>query len=201
MKPTGQRSTNLVVWLNPICLLAFMLVALPLISGTLQSAAQARGSGLSPAVQSGAANTLLPIQARRPAPDLTIKDISENTIALSQYRGKVVLLDFWAVDCGGCVVEIPWYVEFDKNYHDKGLQVLGIDMYEESPSYIKAFMQKSQMEYPVAVGNDELRNRFQAGELPKTVLIDRQGRVAVSHVGIVNRDAFAHDIEELLREK
>ena len=74
-------------------------------------------------------------------------------------------------------------------------------MYEEAPSYIKPFMQKSQMNYPVAVGDDDIRKRFQAEELPQTILIDRQGRVALSHVGIVDRDAFARDIEELLREK
>jgi hypothetical protein len=57
------------------------------------------------------------------------------------------------------------------------------------------------MQYPVAVGNDDIRKRFQAEELPKTVLIDRQGRVAVSHVGIVDRDEFERDIQELLKEQ
>ena len=110
-----------------------------------------------------------------------------------------MLLDFWAVGCGGCVIEIPWYVEFDKKYHDKGLQLIGIDMYEESPAYIRPFMQKSQMQYPVAVGNDDIRKRFHADELPKTMLIDRQGRVAVWHVGIVDKATFEHDIQELLK--
>ena len=132
---------------------------------------------------------------------MSVTDIAGNKIALSQYRGKVVLLDFWAVDCGGCVVEIPWYVQFDMKYRDQGLQLIGLDMYGEAPSYIKAFMQKSQMNYPVAVGNEDIQKRFQAEELPKTILIDRQGRVALSHVGIVDRDAFARDIEELLREQ
>jgi thioredoxin-related protein len=74
-------------------------------------------------------------------------------------------------------------------------------MAEESPSYIKPFMQKSQMNYPVALGNDDIQKRFQVEGLPKALLIDRQGRVAVSHAGIVDRDAFARDIEELLSEK
>ncbi len=94
--------------------------------------------------------------SRKPAPDLSLADIDGKQLTLSEYRGKVVLLDFWAVDCGGCVQEIPWYVEFDKKYHDKGLQPLGIDMYGESPSYIKAYMQKTQMQYPIAVGNDQI---------------------------------------------
>ena len=112
---------------------------------------------------------------------------------------KVILLDFWAVDCGGCVLEIPWYVEFDKKYHDKGLRLVGIDMYGESPAYIRPYMQKSRMQYLVAVGNDDIRKRFEADELPKTMLIDREGRVAVSHVGVVDKTMFEHDIQELLR--
>ena len=149
--------------------------------------------------QNAAAYALIPRQSRQPAPELNVADIAGNNLNLSRYRGKVVLLDFWAVDCGGCVVEIPWYVEFDRKYHDKGLQLIGIDMYGESPAYIKPFMEKSRMQYPVAVGNDEIGKRFQAEELPKTMLIDRQGRVAISHVGIVDKAMFERDIEELLK--
>ncbi len=201
MDPTNGLDLGPAVYPNSFRRIAFIVVALVLISPAIQSPGQSRGSVNSQAAQSRAAYVLVPIQARQPAPDLSVTDIAGNKIALSQYRGKVILLDFWAVDCGGCVIEIPWYVQFDKKYHDKGLQLIGIDMAEESPSYIKPFMQKSQMNYPVAVGNDDIRKRFQAEGLPKTILIDRQGRVAVSHVGIVDRDAFARDIEELLREQ
>ena len=182
-------------------MVAFIVLALILVSPTTQSSGQSSGGINSQPSQRVASNGLVPIRARKTAPDLSVTDIAGNRIALFQYRGKVVLLDFWAVDCGGCVIEIPWYVQFDKKYHDRGLQLLGLDMYEESPRYIKPFMQKWQMNYPVAVGNDDIRKRFQADELPKTILIDREGRVAVSHVGIVDRDAFARDIEELLKEQ
>jgi predicted RNase H-related nuclease YkuK (DUF458 family) len=72
-------------------------------------------------------------------------------------------------------------------------------MYGETPTKIKAFMQKRRMRYQVAVGNDDIRKRFHADELPKTILIDRQGRVAVSHTGIVDRAKFENDIKELLK--
>jgi peroxiredoxin len=181
--------------------IAFIAALLTFMSLSFQSPGQSGGAANQQSGQSGATYKLVPIQARLHAPDLNVTDIAGNKIALSQYVGKVVLLDFWAVDCGGCVVEIPWYVQFDKTYREQGLQLIGLDMYEEAPSYIKPFMQKSQMNYPVAVGNDDIRKRFQAEELPKTMLIDRQGRIAVSHVGIVDRDAFARDIEELLKEQ
>ena len=199
--PTNGRRLMAAVYLNSFRLVAFIVVALILISPTIQSPGQSSGSVNSQPSQRRAAYGLVPIQARKHAPDLSVTDIAGNRIALSQYRGKVVLLDFWAVDCGVCVIEIPWWVQFDKKYHDKGLQLIGLDMPEESPSYIKPFMQKSQMNYPVALGNDDIQKRFQVEGLPKTILIDRQGRVAVSHVGIVDRDAFARDIEELLKEQ
>lgn len=143
--------------------------------------------------------SLIPTQSRQTAPDFSLTDIAGNKLSLSQFRGKVVLLDFWAVDCGGCVVEIPWYVEFDRKYRARGLQPIGLDMYGESPVKIKVYMQKTQMRYPVAVGNDDIGQRFQAETLPKTILIDRQGRIAISHVGIVDKAAFERVIQELLK--
>jgi cytochrome c biogenesis protein CcmG/thiol:disulfide interchange protein DsbE len=110
-----------------------------------------------------------------------------------------VLLDFWAVECGGCKVEIPWYVAFDKIYRDKGLALIGIDMYGESPDVVKTFMAKARMNYRVAIGNDALGERFHVEEMPLTLLIDRSGRVALSHAGIVDKTQFENDIQELLQ--
>ncbi|MGC1462206.1 MAG: TlpA disulfide reductase family protein [Terracidiphilus sp.] len=202
MNPIHEAKSMLSACLNPFRPVALiMIVCLVLITPSIQSPGQANGGVNSQAAQSQAQYMPVPVQARQHAPDLSVADIAGNKITLSQYRGKAVLLDFWAVDCGGCVIEIPWYVQFDKKYHDNGLQLIGLDMYGESPNYIRPFMQKSQMNYPVAVGNDDIRTRFQAEELPKTILIDRRGRMAVAHVGIVDRDAFARDVEELLKEQ
>jgi peroxiredoxin len=153
----------------------------------------------SPDVPKGSAYALIPAGSRVQAPDFTVTDLSGRTITLSQLKGKVVLLDFWAVDCGGCKVEIPWYVEFDKNYRDKGLTLIGIDMYGESPKVMKTFMEKTHMNYQVAIGNDELGRRFHVEEMPLTLLIDRSGRVAFSHAGIVDKTEFEKDIQELLQ--
>lgn len=201
MNLTDKRRSMPFASLNALRPLAIIVGALVLICLTIQSSGQSSGGVNSQAAQDLAAYTLVPAQARQHAPDLNITDIAGNKLTLPQYRGKVVLLDFWAVDCGLCVIEIPWWVQFDKKYHDKGLQLIGLDAAGESPSYIKSFMQKSQMNYPVALDNDDIQKRFQVEGLPKTILIDRQGRVAVSHDGIVDRDAFARDIEELLREQ
>ena len=142
---------------------------------------------------------LVPAKSRAVAPDFNLVDIDGKRLRLSDYRGHVVLLDFWAVDCGGCIREIPWYVEFDQKYRSKGLSLIGLDMYGEKPDYIHPFMAKTHMEYPVAVGNDSIRKRFHAEELPMTLLIDKKGRIALSHVGIVDKTIFEHRIKELLR--
>lgn len=182
-------------------MVVFIVLALILVSPTIQSSGQSSGRINSQPSQPGVPNGLVPIRARKHAPNLSVSDIAGNRVSLSQYRGKVVLLDFWAVDCGLCVTEIPWWVQFDKKYHDKGLQPIGLDMLKESPSYIKPFMQKWQMNYPVALGNDDIQKRFQVEGLPETILIDRQGRIAVSQAGLADRDEFARDIDELLREQ
>src|ERR1700676_1881383 len=116
-----------------VWLLGAVLAAILLIVIGVQTLAQSGEGSSSHSSQGADASSLIPSQSRLPAPELNLTDIAGRNVNLAGYRGKVVLLDFWAVDCGGCVIEIPWYVEFDKKYHDKGLQLIGIDMYEESP--------------------------------------------------------------------
>ena len=144
------------------------------------------------------AYALIPSASRAPAPDFALTDLDGHKLTLSQYRGHVVLLDFWAVDCGGCKIEIPWYVAFDKTYRSRGLQLIGIDMYGESPALIRPFMAHSGMTYPVAVGTDAIGARFHVEEMPLTLLIDREGRIALSHAGIVDRGQFERALQQLL---
>ena len=161
-------------------------------SGTVQAAAQAIS-------RDTASSSLIPERSRKEAPALEIKGVNGKLIDLARYRGEVVLLDFWAVHCGGCKLEIPWYVWFDQKYHRDGLQLIGIDMYGESPSLIRPFMAATHMTYPVAVGTDAIGQRFHVGEMPLTLLIDRQGRIAYSHAGVVDKDSFERNVKALLR--
>ena len=135
-----------------VAAIAMMLSGMP--------AAQSSPATASPTAPKGSSYALIPADSRVAAPDFTLTDLSGGTLSLSQFRGKVVLLDFWAVDCAGCQVEIPWYVAFDKTYRDKGLALIGIDMYGESPDVVKKFMEKQHMNYPVAIGNDAIGERF-----------------------------------------
>ncbi len=184
--------------MSVLCKAAGLAAALAMIQSGMPGAESAQTT-TSPNAPKASAYTLIPAGSRVRAPDFTVTDLNGGIIALSQFRGKVVLLDFWAVDCGGCRVEIPWYVAFDKSYRDKGLTLIGIDMYGESPKVVKTFMEKTHMNYRVAIGNDELGGRFHVEEMPLTLLIDRSGRVAQSHAGIVDKTQFEKDIQELLQ--
>jgi peroxiredoxin len=187
-----QRSV-LYIAVSLVAAIAMMQPGMP------AAAAQSAQGTASPTAPKGSAYALIPAQSRVAAPEFTLTDINGRTITLSEFRGKVVLLDFWAVECGGCKVEIPWYVAFDKIYRDRGLALIGIDMYGESPDVVKTFMAKARMNYRVANGNDELGERFHVEEMPLTLLIDRSGRVALSHAGIVDKAQFENDIQELLQ--
>lgn len=171
-----------------------LLIGLGFLAGLTIAAAQV---STQPIVR---ASELIGVNSRAAAPDFTLTAVDGKTITLSKYRGKVVLLDFWATTCGGCKIELPWYVEFDHQYRAKGLSVIGLDMYGESPEVIKPFMTKWKMDYPVAVGTDPIGDQFKLREMPLTLLIDRKGRIAVSHAGIVDKTSFEADIQKLLRE-
>ena len=142
--------------------------------------------------------TLLAATVLEPAPDFTLTDSHGVPVRLSDYKGRVVLLDFWATWCGGCKVEIPWYMEFQNKYKDKGLAVIGVAMDDDGWKKVKPFAEAKQMNYPVVLGTGELAERYAVTAMPVTLLIDRDGRIAASHPGLVNKEVFEKKIQALL---
>jgi cytochrome c biogenesis protein CcmG/thiol:disulfide interchange protein DsbE len=142
---------------------------------------------------------LTPQSRRKAAPDFTLTDATGRPLKLSSYKGKVVLLDFWATWCGGCKLEIPWYIEFDEKYRDKGLAVIGVSMDEEGMKAVKPFLAEKKIDYAVVIGNEELASRYGLTQMPMTLLIDRDGKIAVSHTGVVNKESFESNIQALLK--
>lgn len=147
---------------------------------------------------------------RKPAPAFSLAAETGRITRLSDYQGKVVLLNFWASDCGGCVLEIPSVVDVQTAYKHTGFTVLGISMdipYEqlkdakEAWGKVRPFMAKSKINYPILMGNESLFKKFGLTELPDTFLIDRSGRVAAVYVGIINKDDVEANARKLLSER
>ena len=165
----------------------------------LRFAEIALGIGLLPALLVGP--TPAPADnVRKAAPNFTLNDAQGAAIRLSDYHGRVVLLDFWATWCHGCKTEIPWYMEFQNKYKDKGLAVIGVSMDDDGWKSVKPFVEEQKMNYAVVIGNQELAKLYAVDALPVTLLIDRNGKIAVSHAGMVEKDAFEKEIQALLQD-
>jgi peroxiredoxin len=152
------------------------------------------------ALPSRAPADLTAANSRKTASDFTLSDSKGASVKLSDYKGRVVLLDFWATWCGGCKVEIPWYMEFQSKYKASGLSVIGVSMDEDGWKSVKPFLEKQPMNYSVVIGNPDLAKLYGVDAMPMTLLIDRDGKVAASHVGMVDKNAFESEIQILLKD-
>ena len=133
------------------------------------------------------------------APDFTVKDSTGADLRLSSYKGKVVLLNFWATYCVPCRTEIPWFIEFDKTYRDKGFAVVGISMDEDGWSVVKPYLAEKKINYRIGLGGEELVKLYGGLDaLPETYLIDREGRIAAHHVGMAPRAEYEKEIAQVL---
>src|ERR1035437_1436438 len=113
-----------------------------------------------PPVRSAKAASLKPDGERHAAPDFALKDADGKTVRLSDYKGKVVLLDFWATWCGPCRIEIPWFMEMQRQNKDRGFEVLGVAMDDEGWEAVKPFLTEMKMNYRVVVGNDDTARKY-----------------------------------------
>jgi peroxiredoxin len=140
---------------------------------------------------------------RKMAPDFNLTDANGATAKLSDYRGKVVLLNFWATWCGPCKIEIPWFEEFEQQYKSKGFEVVGISMDEEGWPVIKPFLAAQKVNYRVLLGNDSVSQLYGGVDsLPTTFIIDRDGKFAFSpHVGLAGKNEYLSEIQALLGTK
>src|SRR5450759_2995235 len=123
-----------------------------------------------------------------PAPAFTLTALSGGQTALSQYKGQVVLVNFWATWCGPCKVEIPWMIEFQQKYSPRGFTILGVSLDEGG--------QKVAMSYPILLGSDTIAEKFGGIlGLPTSMLFTRDGKKVRTIVGLVNHDDISKAIE------
>jgi len=140
-----------------------------------------------------------PAKDRRSAPDFTLKDATGANVQLAGLKGKVVLLNFWATWCGPCKVEIPWFIEFQQTYKDRDFRVVGVSMDDDGWASVKQYVTEKKINYQVVIGTDKLAQIYGGVEsLPTTFVIDRDGRIASTHVGLVSKKKYEDEIQGLL---
>jgi len=132
------------------------------------------------------------------APDFSLADISGKKLNLSDYRGKVLMLDFWATWCGPCRIEIPGFIELQNHYASQGFAVVGVSM-DDSVEPVVEFYRQFHMNYPVALGDARLEELYGGIiGLPTTFLIGRDGRIYAKHEGATDISVFEDEIKQLL---
>jgi thiol-disulfide isomerase/thioredoxin len=132
--------------------------------------------------------------------DFTLKDVEDSSVDLAAYKGKVVLLDFWATWCGPCKVEIPGFIELQEKYGPQGFQVLGVSV-DDTVDKLKPYVADMKMNYPVlqGLGHDDLLDAFgpMLG-IPVSVIISRDGKICAKHTGLTAKETFEAQIKALL---
>jgi cytochrome c biogenesis protein CcmG/thiol:disulfide interchange protein DsbE len=144
----------------------------------------------------------------KPAPEIRLKDLNGKEVSLADYKGQVVLLNFWATWCDPCRVEIPWLIDLQAKYASRGFTVVGVAMDEEGKSVVAPFIEKERfdvngkqlpMDYPILLGDDEASEKF-GGILgyPTSFLISRDGKQVMKIQGLRSYDEIAKAIEDQL---
>lgn len=141
-----------------------------------------------------------PADAKPANLDFTMKNVEGKDVSLQSYKGKVILLDFWATWCGPCKVEIPHFIEFQQKYGPKGLQVVGISV-DDPVDKLAPYVKEMGMNYPVlqGLGHDAVQDAYgPILGIPVSVMISRDGKICATHTGLTSKDVFATEIESLL---
>jgi cytochrome c biogenesis protein CcmG/thiol:disulfide interchange protein DsbE len=132
--------------------------------------------------------------------DFTLKDVNGKNVSLSDYKGKVILLDFWATWCAPCKVEIPGFIDFQNRFGSDGFQVIGVSV-DDTPDLLTPYIEEMKINYPIlqGLGRDDILEAYgPVIGLPTTVLISREGRVCATHSGLTAKEVFEEQIKALL---
>jgi thiol-disulfide isomerase/thioredoxin len=135
------------------------------------------------------------------APDFELQTLDGNNLKLSDLRGKAVLLNFWATYCGPCKVEMPWFVELQKEYGPQGFQIVGVAMDDASKEDISKFAKEMGVNYPILLGKDSVADSYGGvNVLPTTFFVDRGGKLLAREFGLQSRSVFVDNIKKALSQ-
>ncbi len=164
-----------------------------------EAAATAEGTGTAPAQQAEGTG----IEPGQTPPAFMLPDLSGNNVSLSDFEGKVVILDLWATWCPPCRKEIPFLVSLYEQYKDQGLAVVGVGLDQGGASVIAPFVEANNVTYTVLIGDQAISQLYKVSGIPMTLMIDRDGRVASKDVGFAPtmEGEMRARVEELLSRK
>lgn len=132
------------------------------------------------------------------APDFELQSLEGKNIRLSDFRGKAVLLNFWATYCGPCKIEMPWFVEMQKEFGPQGLQIVGVAMDDDTDDIAK-FAKEMGVNYPILLGKESVGQSYGGvGVLPTTFFVDRDGKITDREFGLQSRSVFVDNIKKAL---
>jgi cytochrome c biogenesis protein CcmG/thiol:disulfide interchange protein DsbE len=167
---------------------------------------------LVPVPGGGTAQTVSPLDGK-PAPAFALSDLSGNKVSLANYRGKALLINFWATWCGPCRIETPWIVELRNRYAAQGFEVLGVDtegddlQKNDKAGWAKAtaaaskFVAEEKIPYPVLLDGDSISREYGGlDDLPTSYFVDRKGVVVAAQVGLTSESDIESKIEKALNQ-
>jgi thiol-disulfide isomerase/thioredoxin len=135
------------------------------------------------------------------APDFALKTVDGKEVKLADLRGKAVLLNFWATWCGPCKIEIPWFMELEKQYGPQGLVVLGVAMDDNAKDVVPKFAQDMKIDYTVLIGTEQVADQYGGVEgLPMTFYIGRDGKIVKKIAGLTSHGDIEESIKQALNE-
>lgn len=139
----------------------------------------------------------------KPAPDFTLTTLDGKTVKLSDYRGKAVMVNFWATWCGPCKIEMPWFVDLHQQYAPQGFEILGVVSQDDSgKESIEKFTKDMGVNYPILLGNERTDAVSDAygglNGLPQTFFVDRGGTIVAQSLGLVGKGEIEDNIKKAM---
>jgi thiol-disulfide isomerase/thioredoxin len=140
-----------------------------------------------------------PLLHAAPAPVWDLKDLGGKSVKLSDFKGKVVILDFWATWCPPCREEIPNFVALQNQYKGQGLVIVGISLDQGGPGIVSSFVQAQKINYPIVMGDENVSTQYgDIQAIPTTFIIDPQGNIVGKHEGFTEKSVFEDEVKKLL---